>query len=434
MTENNITDASSEEYGLLEQILDPNNLNKAYKQVKKNKGAHGVDGMSTDALLEYLKQNGKALREAILDGKYRPSPVRRVEIPKDNGKKRQLGIPTAVDRVIQQAIMQVLSPLYDATFSETSYGFRPKRSAHDALWKSIEYANEGYTYVVDMDLEKFFDVVNQSKMIEILSRTIRDGRVISLIHKYLRAGAIVGRKFEETQMGLAQGGNLSPLCSNIMLNELDKELERRGIRFVRYADDVMLFARCKRSAQRIMAHILPFIENKLKLRVNKEKTKVAYIGHVKFLGYGFYPSKGSKIKLKVHRKSVEKMKSRVREITSRSRGISYDVLKLNLKQYVRGWVNYFKHADMRMLLESTDAWLRRRLRMFIWKRCKKIKTRYRLLKQLGYNHQNAIKYANTRKGYWAVAGSQILNCSITDNLLRKAGYLFFSDYLKTVKA
>lgn len=432
ITENNITDASSEGYGLLEQILDPNNLNKAYKQVKKNKGSHGVDGMSTDALLEYLKQNGKALREALSGGKYRPSPVRRVEIPKDNGKKRQLGIPTAVDRVIQQAIMQVLSPLYDDTFSETSYGFRPKRSAQDALKKSMEYANEGYTYVVDMDLEKFFDVVNQSKMIEILSRTIKDGRVISLIHKYLRAGAIVNRRFEETQVGLAQGGNLSPLCSNVMLNELDKELEKRGIRFVRYADDVLLFAKCKRSATRIMAHILPFIEKDLKLRVNKEKTNVSYIGHIKFLGYGFYVSKGSKIKLRIHRKSIEKMKDRVRKITSRNSGISYDVLKLKLKQYVRGWINYFKLADMRKVLESTDAWLRRRLRMFIWKRCKKIKTRYRLLKRLGYNHHNAIKYANTRKGYWAVAGSQILKCSITDNLLRKAGYLFFSDYLKTI--
>lgn len=434
ITENNITDASSEGYGLLEQILDPNNLNKAYKQVKKNNGSHGVDGMSTDALLEYFKQNGKALRKAILDGKHRPSPVRRVEIPKDNGKKRQLGIPTAVDRVIQQAIMQVLSPLYDVTFSETSYGFRPKRSAHDALKKSIEYANEGYTYVVDMDLEKFFDVVNQSKMIEILSRTIKDGRVISLIHKYLRAGAIVDKRFEETQIGLAQGGNLSPLCSNIMLNELDKELERRGIRFVRYADDIMLFARCKRSATRIMAHILPFIEKKLKLRVNRDKTKVAYIGHVKFLGYGFYASKGSKMKLRVHHNSIRKMKDRVREITSRSRGISYEALKLKLKQYVRGWANYFKLADMNKLLESTDAWMRRRIRMFIWKRCKKVKTRYRLLKQLGYNHQNAIKYANTRKGYWAIAGSQILKCSLTDDLLRKAGYLFFSDYLKSATA
>jgi group II intron reverse transcriptase/maturase len=237
ITENNITDTSIKGYGLLEQILDPENLNRAYKQVKKNKGSHGVDGMSTEHLLEYLKSNGNMLRQSILDGKYRPSPVRRVEIPKDNGKKRQLGIPTAVDRVIQQAIMQVLSPVYDPTFSESSYGFRPKRSAHDALRKCKEYANEGYTYVVDMDLEKFFDVVNQSKMIEILSRTVKDGRVISLIHKYLRAGAIVSRKFEETNTGLAQGGNLSPLCSNVMLNELDKELERRGIRFVRYADD-----------------------------------------------------------------------------------------------------------------------------------------------------------------------------------------------------
>ncbi len=434
ITENNITDASSGKYSLLEQILDPENLNKAYKQVKKNKGSHGVDGMSTDELLEYLKQNGNALREAILGGKYRPSPVRRVEIPKENGKKRQLGIPTAVDRVIQQSVMQVLSSMYDETFSETSYGFRPKRSAHDALKKCVEYANEGYTYVVDMDLEKFFDVVNQSKMIEILSRTVKDGRVISLIHKYLRAGAIVNKRFEETTIGLAQGGNLSPLCSNIMLNELDKELEGRGIRFVRYADDMLLFARCKRSAIRMMAHILPFIENKLKLRVNKEKTKVAYIGHVKFLGYGFYRTINSKIKLNVHRKSIVKMKDKIRVITSRSNGISYEVLKLKLKQFITGWVNYFKHADMTKLLLNTDKWLRRRLRMFIWKRWKKLKTRYQMLKKLGYNQQTAIKYAYTRKGYWRIACSQILSCSITDELLRKAGYLFFTDYLKTVKA
>lgn len=432
ITENNITDADSEVNGLLEQILDPNNLNKAYKQVKKNKGSHGVDGMSTEHLLEYLKNNGNALRKTIMDGKYRPSPVRRVEIPKDNGKMRQLGIPTAVDRVIQQAIQQVLSPIYDPMFSETSYGFRPKLSAHDALKKCKEYANEGYTYVVDMDLEKFFDVVNQSKMIEILSRTIKDGRVISLIHKYLRAGAINSKRFEETTIGLAQGGNLSPLCSNIMLNELDNELKRRGIRFVRYADDVLLFARCKRSAERMMAHIVPFIEGRLKLRVNMEKTKVAYIGHIKFLGYGFYASRAG-IKLRVHKKSVIKMKEKIRGITSRSKGIGYEVLKLKLKQFVMGWVNYFKLADMKKLLEDTDKWLRRRLRMFIWKRWKKIKTRYQMLKRLGFNHQNAIKYANTRKGYWHIAGSQILSCSITDNRLRETGYQFFLDYFKTVQ-
>lgn len=431
ITENNITNADSGENGLLERILEPRNLNQAYKQVKKNKGSHGVDGMEVEHLLQYLKDNGEELRKSILEGKYRPKPVRRVEIPKDNRKKRQLGIPTVVDRVIQQAIQQVLSPIYDSKFSETSYGFRTNRSTHDALRKCKEYANEGYTYVVDMDLEKFFDTVSQSKMIEILSRTIKDGRVISLIHKYLRAGAVVDKKFEETTEGLAQGGNLSPLCSNIMLNELDKELEKRGIRFVRYADDMLLFAKTKRSAQRIMEHILPFIEGKLKLRVNKDKTSVAYIGHIKFLGYGFYPARGG-IKLRIHSKSIAKMKDKVREITSRSNGISYEVLKLKLKQYVIGWVNYFKLADRKNLLNKTDEWLRRRLRMFIWKRWKKTKTRYKMLRRLGYNHANAIKYANTRKGYWHIAGSQILGCSITDNRLRESGYLFFSDYSKTV--
>lgn len=431
ITENNITDANSGENGLLERILEPENLNRAYQQVKKNKGSHGVDGMEVEHLLQYFKDNGEELRKAILDGKYRPKPVRRVEIPKDNGKKRQLGIPTVVDRVVQQAIQQVLSPIYDPLFSETSYGFRPQRSAHDALRKCKEYANEGYTYVVDMDLEKFFDTVSQSKMIEVLSKVIKDGRVISLIHKYLRAGVVVDRKFEETLEGLAQGGNLSPLCSNIMLNELDKELEGRGIRFVRYADDMLLFAKTKRSANRIMEHILPFIERKLRLRVNREKTSIAYIGHIKFLGYGFYSARAG-IKLRVHSKSIAKMKDKVREITSRNSGISYEALKLKLKQFVVGWVNYFKLADMKTLLTRTDEWLRRRLRTFIWKRWKKTKTKYKMLRRLGYNHANALKYANTRKGYWQVAGSQILSCSITDNRLRESGYLLFSDYLKTV--
>lgn len=431
ITENNSTNADSGVNGLLEQILEPSNLNKAYKQVKKKKGSHGVDGMEVGHLLQYFKDNGEELRESILEGRYRPRPVRRVEIPKDNEKKRQLGIPTVVDRVVQQAIQQVLSPIYEPMFSDTNYGFRPKRSAHDALKKSKEYANEGYIYVVDMDLEKFFDTVSQSKMIEILSKTIKDGRVISLIHKYLRAGAIVDWKFEETSEGLAQGGNLSPLCSNIMLNELDKELEKRGIRFVRYADDMQLFAKTKRSAKRIMEHILPFIEGELKLRVNREKTSIAYIGYIRFLGYGFYHYKGE-IKLKVHGKSVTKMRNKIREITSRNNGISYEKLKLKLKQYVVGWVNYFKMANMKYLLQCTDEWLRRRLRTFIWKRWKKTKTRYKRLKQLGFNHSNALKYANTRKGYWHVAGSQILHCSITSNQLRKSGYLFFSDTYKTV--
>lgn len=427
--ENNNTNTDSQGNGLLELILSRTNLNLAYKQVKKNKGAHGVDGMKVEHLLQYLKDNGDELIRLIADGKYRPNPVRRIEIPKDNGTMRTLGIPTAVDRVLQQAVTQVLSPIFEPQFVETSYGFRPKRSAHDALRKCKEYANQGYTYVVDMDLEKFFDTVNQSKMIEILSRTIKDGRVISLIHKYLRAGAMNRGKFEETKLGLVQGGNVSPLCSNIMLNELDHELERRGIKFVRYADDMLLFAKTKRSARRMLARILPYIEDKLRLRVNREKTTVAYIGRIKFLGYGFYPSKDG-IKLRVHAKSITKMKAKVKELTARSNGLGYERLKLKLKQFITGWINYFKLADMKNLLTTTDQWLRRRLRMVIWKQWKRVRTRYTMLRKLGQNHNTALKFACTRKGYWRIAKSHILDTSITNARLKQAGYTFFLDYLK----
>lgn len=432
ITENNTTNADRIGNGLLEEILCANNLNKAYKRVKSNKGAHGVDGMEVEHLLQYLKDNGEELTKSILGGKYRPSPVRRVEIPKDNGKMRKLGIPTAVDRVVQQAIAQSLSPMFEPQFCETSYGFRPNRSAHDALKKCKEYANQGYTYVVDMDLEKFFDKVNQSKMIEILSRTVKDGRVISLIHKYLIAGAMDKGIFEETDEGLVQGGSISPLCSNIMLNELDHELESRGIRFVRYADDMMLFAKTKRSAKRMLENILPFIENKLLLKVNREKTTVAYIGKVKFLGYGFYSSKDG-IKLRVHTKSISKMRAKVKEITARSSGAGYDLLKLKLKQFITGWVNYFKLADMKRMLGDTDKWLRRRLRMYIWKQWKKIRTRYAMLKKFGLDYKTAIKFANTRKGYWHVSNSLVLTLAVTDNRLRKAGYTFFLDVCNSVK-
>ncbi|MFD2114208.1 group II intron reverse transcriptase/maturase [Paenibacillus yanchengensis] len=431
ITENNNTNTNSRGDGLLERILSRDNLNQAYRQVKRNKGTHGVDGMEVEHLLPYLRDSGDELVKLVLDGKYRPNSVRRVEIPKDNGKMRMLGIPTAVDRVLQQAITQVLSPIFEPQFVESSYGFRPKRSAHDALRKCKEYANQGYTYVVDMDLEKFFDTVNQSKMIEILSRTIKDGRVISLIHKYLRAGVMNRGKFEETKLGLVQGGNVSPLCSNIMLNELDHELERRGITFVRYADDMLLFAKTKRSAQRMLERILPYIEDKLRLRVNREKTTVAYIGRIKFLGYGFYPSKDG-IKLRVHAKSINKMKAKVKELTARNNGLGYEQLKLKLKQFITGWVNYFKHADMNKLLKTTDEWLRRRLRMYIWKRWKRIRTRYTMLGKLGLDHHTALKFACTRKGYWRTAKSPILATTVTNARLKQAGYVFFSDYLKTV--
>ena len=259
ITENNVinTDLSTDD--LLEQILDRNNLNNAYKKVKSNKGAGGVDGMGVDNLLQYLKENQKNLIQLIRDGKYRPNPVRRVEIPKEEkGKVRKLGIPTVVDRVIQQAITQVLTPIFERQFSDNSYGFRPKRSAHDAMKKCLENADKGYKYVIDMDLEKYFDTVNQSKLIEILSRTIKDGRVISLIHKFLKAGVIERHTFKETGIGVPQGGPLSPLLSNIMLNELDKELEKRGHKFVRYADDMMIFCKSRKSGERTLQNILPY--------------------------------------------------------------------------------------------------------------------------------------------------------------------------------
>lgn len=324
ITENNITNTDRPEIGMLEEILSPMNLNQAYKRVKKNKGASGVDGMKVEDLLQYFKDNGEEIRQTIKDGKYRPQPVRRVEIPKENGKKRKLGIPTAVDRIIQQAIAQILTPIYEPQFSNNSYGFRPRKSAQDALVACQKNIRDGYRYVVDMDLEKFFDTVNQSKLVEILSRSIKDGRVISLIHKYLRAGAVTCGRFEETELGVPQGGPLSPLCANILLNELDWELERRGHRFVRYADDMMIFCKSKRAAQRTLASLIPYIEKILFLKVNREKTEVAYVGKVKFLGYAFYINKNKDAGMRVHPKSVAKMKAKIREITSRSNGMGYE--------------------------------------------------------------------------------------------------------------
>ena len=273
---------------MLEYILTPDNLNRAYRQVKANKGSGGIDKMDVEQLLPYLRSHKVEIVESLLDGKFHPNPVRRVEIPKDGGKMRQLGIPTVVDRVIQQAIAQVLGLVYEPKFSDGSYGFRPGRSAHQALRRAQEIINDGYKYCIDLDLEKFFDTVNQSKLVQLLSDTIKDGRVVSLIHKYLRAGVMTGHKFEETEQGVPQGGPLSPLLSNIMLNELDRELERRGLPFVRYADDCIIFCKSPRAAERVCESISRFIEKKLFLKVNREKTHVGSVNGQKYLGYSFY--------------------------------------------------------------------------------------------------------------------------------------------------
>ena len=372
---------------LLDLILRKENLNKAYKQVKSNKGSGGIDGMQVDELLPYLRENQETIIQRIRDGKYKPNPVRRVEIPKETkGEFRKLGVPTVVDRVMKQAITQELTAVYEEQFSENSFGFRPNRGAHDALRQCQKNVNDGYIYVVDMDLEKFFDTVCQSKLIEVLSRTIEDGRVISLIHKYLNAGVIANGMFERTETGMPQGGPLSPLLSNIMLNELDKELERRGHRFVRYADDCMIFCKSRKSAERTLENIIPFIERKLFLKVNRKKTEVAHISKVKYLGYSFYRYKG-KCRFRVHPKTVTKMKK---------------------------------------LLKETDEWARRRVRAIYWKQWKKIKTKYRMLKALVLEHWRAKELAGSRKGYWRMA--QVLNQIFSNKIIAKLGYTSMLDY------
>ena len=433
ITENNLT---TNDYrlgnGLLEHILSPTNLNAAFKQVKRNKGAGGVDKMEVESLKGYLVTNKDMLIKSIQMGKYRPSPVRRVCIPKENGKQRQLGIPTVVDRVIQQSIAQKLTSIYEPQFSANSYGFRPKRSAHQALRKCQDYITQGYIYAVDIDLERFFDTVNHSKLIEVLSRTIKDGRVVSLIHKYLNAGVMHEDHYEETYEGVPQGGPLSPLLGNILLNELDRELEKRGHKFVRYADDMVILCKSRRSAERTMESIVSYIERTLLLKVNRDKSKVATVMDIKFLGYTFYRSKG-KGRLRIHPKSVTKMKTRIKQLTSRSNGWGNERRKEALSQYIKGWVQYFKLADMRKLLEKTDEWYRRRLRMVIWKQWKLIKTRVANLIKLGINKYKAYEWANTRKGYWHIANSFILSRTITNVRLRKAGYVFLLDYYESVR-
>ncbi len=431
IAENNdiITDFQTD--NLMEQILHKDNLNKAYKKVKSNKGAGGVDGMSVDELLGFLRDNQKQLIQQIKDGKYKPNPVRRVEIPKETkGEFRKLGVPTVVDRVFQQAITQVLSPIYEKQFSENSFGFRPNRGAHDALKQCQTNVNDGYVYVVDMDLEKFFDTVSRSKLIEVLSRTIKDGRVISLIHKYLNAGVISRGMFEKTAVGMPQGGPLSPLLSNIMLNEMDKELTRRGHRFVRYADDCMIFCKSRKSAERTLENIVPYIEGKLFLKVNRTKTSVAHISKVKYLGYSFYRYKG-KCRFRVHPKSVEKMKNKIRELTDRSNGWGNEYRALKLTQFIRGWVNYFGKADMKSLLRSNDEWLRHRIRAIYWKQWKKVKTKFKELKKLGVEEEKAWICANMRNGNWYCSGYFVLQTAFNNKKLRELGYPTFTEfYLK----
>ena len=415
---------------LLDKILSKENLNKAYEQVYKNKGASGVDGVTVDELFLYIKEHKEEIIWQIRNRKYRPQPVRRVEIPKENGKMRKLGIPSVIDRVIQQAIVQVLTPMYEEIFSNNSYGFRPKRSCEMAVIRALECFNDGYDWIVDIDLQSFFDEVNQDKLIGIIRRTVKDGEVVSLIRKFLQSGVMVNGVLQPTNKGTPQGGNLSPLLSNIMLNELDKELESRGLNFVRYADDCLIMVRSEKAANRVMESITAFITKKLGLKVNLEKSKIARPNQIKYLGFGFY-FKNNKWRPKPHLKSIEKFLYKLKQLLCRSWNVSLDKRLLKIKQLIYGWVNYFRIADMKWFLIKIDKKIRRQIRVVIWKQWKKIKKRYTCLRKLGISHRDAYVTANSRRGYYHIAHTRVLETAISRERLNKRGLVNSLDhYLK----
>lgn len=414
---------------LLEEILSNQNMNEAYKRVFRNKGASGVDGVSVEELKAHLREHKDELRTQIRKRKYKPAPALRVEIPKENGKMRKLGIPTVVDRVVQQAINQKLSPIFEQHFSEYSYGFRPGRSCEMAVTKALEYINDGHSWLVDIDLERFFDTVHHDKLMRIISQTIKDGDVISLIRKYLVSGVMVNGKYEDTPLGTPQGGNLSPLLSNIMLNELDKELELRGLRFVRYADDSLIFVRSEKAANRVITSITKFIENKLGLIVNVEKSRISRPTKTKFLGFSFYfDSNQKKFQLRPHLKSIQKFERKLRQLTKRNWSISLDVRIVKLRQVIYGWVNYFKIANMKKVLGIIDAKLRSRLRVIIWKQWKNSKKRIKSLVQLGIPLEEAKGLTFCRKGYRFIGLSKVVQRALSNKRLRQRGIPFAQDY------
>jgi group II intron reverse transcriptase/maturase len=415
---------------LLDKILARDNMYLAMQRVIRNKGSHGVDGIKTDELHDYAKNHWATIKSKLLDGRYKPSPVRRVEIPKDNKGVRLLGIPTVVDRMIQQAIAQVLTVVYEPIFSNGSYGFRPGRSQHQAIKQSLEYINQGNKWVVDMDLEKFFDKVNHDILIDRLSRRIEDERVLDLIRKYLESGIMINGIIVSNEEGTPQGGPLSPILSNIMLDEIDKELERRGHKFCRFADDCNIYVKSRKAGERVLNSIKKIIEEDLKLKVNENKSAVDLVCRRKFLGFSFYFSKGV-AHIRIHEQSYAKFKVNVKYITNRNKGISMDWRLFKLNQKIIGWINYFGIAKAKGHIQKIEGWIRRRLRACIWKQWKLPRTRCKNLVKLGMDKYKAYQYSNTRKGYWRISNSPILSKTLTNKYLEEIGYISISKrYLK----
>ena len=414
----------SAEPDILGKILDKDNLNRAYKRVKANKGAPGVDGMTIEAALSWLKENHKELVERIQKGKYTPSPVRRVEIPKPDGGIRKLGIPTVTDRIIQQAMAQQLMPIFEPLFSEDSFGYRPGRSAKDAILRIKEYAEQGYTRAVVLDLSKYFDTLNHTVLLNQLRQQIKDERVIQMVKRYLKSGVMENGVVMETEEGSPQGGNLSPLLANVYLNEFDWEFKRRGVPCIRYADDIVLLAKSERASERLLESSIKYLEEKLQLKVNREKSRTVSIFAIRNFKYlGFCLGKNGKgIYIRVHAKSWKKAKDKLRMLTSRSGCGSIIRTMEKLKVFMRGWLNYYSIADMKNNIEDLNGWLYRRIRMCIWKQWKLPRTRMRKLIGLGVDSHYAGTIAYDRKGYWFNAGNKAVNWALNKERLINWGF------------
>ncbi len=405
---------------LMELVVSTDNLDRAWRQVKRNRGAPGPDGVTIRQFEDWVSANWPSVRQRLLDGTYRPQPVRRKTIPKDGGGERQLGIPNVLDRLIQQAISQVLTPIFDPYFSDSSFGFRPNRSAHGAAKQVQQIIRQGHTHCVDVDLSKFFDRVQHDVLMCYVSRKVHDRRLLQLIGRYLRAGVMAEGVLQPTKEGSPQGGPLSPLLSNILLDELDKELEGRGLKFVRYADDFIIFVRSERSAQRVFASVKRFLTKRLKLVVNEQKSSVRLSRGCEYLGFIFA---GKRVTIRISPKKLQAAKRRIRELTGRSRGISMERRLTDLNRFLRGWIGYFGLASNQDRMSRLDSWIRRRIRMCYWKQWRRVRTRIRKLVALGVDREMAIQHAMSRKKYWRLSRTPAMRIAMPNKWLAHQGLL-----------
>lgn len=415
-----------------ELVLNRNNLNLAYQKVYGNKGAAGIDGMTVYELFDYIRENKSDLIESVGNLTYKPSPVKRVEIPKPDGTKRKLGVPTVIDRLIQQAIAQAITPVFEKVFSDNSFGFRPKRSAHDAIKRVTEFYNQGYHFVIDLDLKAYFDTVNHDLLMKFIGQYIDDEWLLKMIRKFLTSGIMDGHLFQKSEKGTPQGGNLSPLLANIYLDELDKLLTVRGHKFVRYADDCNIYVKSKRAGYRVLDSISKFLEKDLKLTINQTKTKIGSPLRLKFLGFSLgVSSKGTYVR--PCRQAKKRVKQSLKKITKRNRGKSLDELFKEINQKMVGWLNYYGIGKMKVFIKSLDEWLRSRIRQYIWKSWKKIKTRFKNLMKLGMTRNQAKTFSNARKGYWRMAHSQTLLYTLTNKKLESLGLINMSKRFQSIQ-